>query len=388
MMKKEWTIIGVLGAAVVVVFLCLGVLVLVKCPGQSTPTSPAVVQIVTTVPSAQPTRTAVPPIGVPSVTNTPRATETPQATPLKTISPIPIQAPKPISTPTSTSGQPVSQYNAALSVQVKGGDSTLTIRRVEFWEEIKDRKPKNGLFLVLIGELSNTTGKKDCPTSDDFSLYVGNRKYSTSSSEMGWFRPFYEWNYPGSFLGQCITGTEATYLVFDIPFQLGRSRLVFRGASMDLGDLGLALQKSKIPVPTLESQVRALVEGALGAGNRSIPRIQKIEIVDNRATSEKNILVIWAIDDSITEEWINKSAKLDATGVFRALYSSGLPISQVELQGTFSMVDKYGNASEDTVVKLILDKTTANRINWENFLTDNVYTVAKVLYLHPSFGDK
>lgn len=73
MTKKEWTIIGVLGAAVIVVLLCLRFLVLGRQPA---PTSPAVAQEATP-PSVLPTRIAVPPTSVPSATNTPRATDTP-----------------------------------------------------------------------------------------------------------------------------------------------------------------------------------------------------------------------------------------------------------------------------------------------------------------------
>ena len=96
-MKKEWTIIGVLGAAVVVVFLCLGFLVLVKIDGQPTPTSTKIAQPAPTTPPLQPTRTAVPP-----GTNTPRATETPLPTFTPTDTPKPTETPKPTFTPTNT----------------------------------------------------------------------------------------------------------------------------------------------------------------------------------------------------------------------------------------------------------------------------------------------
>ena len=49
------------------------------------------------------------------------------------------------------------------------------------------------------------------------------------------------------------------------------------------------------------------------------------------------------------------------------------------------MVDQFGNASETPVVEATFTKETIDRINFENFLTDNVYVIAEDTDLHPEF---
>lgn len=338
-------------------------------------------------------------ISRPSSTPTPVPTPTFPPTPTYTLQPTEI--PRPTTTPTALSGRSVSQHYAPLSARVRGGDSILTLHRVEFWQEVGETKAENGMFIVLIGELASATGKEDCPKAHNFILDVQGKKYETSSS-MAKFKSVYGWDYPGSFLGQCVVEAEPTYLVFDVPFELGASHLVFRNASIDLGDLRVALQQAKMPTPTktptptLKDRVRIIVEKALRATSESresregysVPRIQEIEIVNIPLSSEINVFVTWAISEGFTEGMTRFAARKEATDLFKALYTSGLSINQVVLRGTFSMKDKYGNISEETVVRLVLDKATARRINWAYFDSANIYAVAKVLYLHPEFREK
>lgn len=393
MSKKEWVIIGTLGTAVTIVFSCLGCLMLSMLTPQSRPTSPTAAAEITITATLKASATQ-------TNTSSPPSTPTPVPTPTHTLQPT--ETPRPTATSTPISGRPVSQHYAPLSTQVRGGDSILTLHRVEFWQEVGATKAENGMFIVLIGELASATGKEDCPKANNFILDIQGKKYETSSSMMTKFKPVYGWDYPGAIRGQCVIVAEPTYLVFDVPFELGPSRLVFRDASTDLGDLRVAFQKSKmptptpIPTPTLRDRVRIIAEQALRATSESrvsragysVPRIQEIEIVNIPLSSDINIFVTWTISEGWTSGMTRFAARKEATDLFKALYTSGLSINQVVVRGTFSMKDKYGNISEETVVRLVLDKATARRINWEYFSSDNIYEVAKVLYLHPEFRDK
>ena len=49
------------------------------------------------------------------------------------------------------------------------------------------------------------------------------------------------------------------------------------------------------------------------------------------------------------------------------------------------MVDQFRNASETPVVEATFTKDTIDRINFENFLTDNVYVIADDTDRHPEF---
>ncbi len=53
---------------------------------------------------------------------------------------------------------------------------------------------------------------------------------------------------------------------------------------------------------------------------------------------------------------------------------------------TFPLVDTYGNSNETNVVLVTYDRSNLDKVNWDNFLTDNAYVIANqdTLYIHPA----
>lgn len=134
--------------------------------------------------------------------------------------------------------------------------------------------------------------------------------------------------------------------------------------------------------PTLSptDQLRLAIQTALGDGNRDVPRIQEFDFTDG------TIWVVWAIDDNFTEGLVKRGAQLDIVNILKAVDSTGIDYQRVDLLGTFSMVDVYGNTSESDVISVSYSQATVQRINWDNFLTDDIYTIADdLLMLHPEF---
>ena len=76
---------------------------------------------------------------------------------------------------------------------------------------------------------------------------------------------------------------------------------------------------------------------------------------------------------------------LDIRKMLEVIADSSEPCTSVFLRGTFAMVDQFRNASETPVVEATFTKDTIDRINFENFLTDNVYVIADDTDLHPEF---
>ena len=125
----------------------------------------------------------------------------------------------------------------------------------------------------------------------------------------------------------------------------------------------------------------ALVRDALGIGNRDVDRVTKVELaLDDWVTVE------WAINDQFTEGLIKTSAKMDVTDVAQALCEANF-CNGLTMHGSFSMVDVYGNTSEDVVVKVVLRPETLAKINWENFDYHDIYTIADAVDLHPAFQE-
>ncbi|MCK4822419.1 hypothetical protein KA005_42035 [bacterium] len=85
----------------------------------------------------------------------------------------------------------------------------------------------------------------------------------------------------------------------------------------------------------------------------------------------------------MTSELRIYGAQRDATDILEVISNSELGIEYVRLAGTFSMVDSYGNVSEDIVLKLFFSPETIEKINFENFLSDNIYNIADGKDIHP-----
>jgi len=141
------------------------------------------------------------------------------------------------------------------------------------------------------------------------------------------------------------------------------------------------------PTATLEPKdaLKAEIESVLGAGNRDIPRLTTLNFDD----PEKGAIFInWAINDNLTENMIRSGAKFDATHILKALAQSGIDYTYVIMSGSFSMADKFGNTSEENEVNLTFEKSTVDKINWENFISDNIYDIADVAAVYPAFRDQ
>ena len=125
--------------------------------------------------------------------------------------------------------------------------------------------------------------------------------------------------------------------------------------------------------------LRTRVERALGSSNRNVLRVTDARLQGAR------IYVRWAINDNLTEGLIQAGAQRDIRNILEALADSAEPYTSVFLRGTFPLVDQFGNESETNVVEVLYTKGTIERINFENFLRDNVYAIAENADIHPAF---
>ncbi|MBW8042452.1 MAG: hypothetical protein FVQ85_20990 [Planctomycetes bacterium] len=121
------------------------------------------------------------------------------------------------------------------------------------------------------------------------------------------------------------------------------------------------------------------IKRVLGSSNRGIAKIYKIE------ETRRNVKIVFSIDDNLTNGWVKDGAKIDIIKILKAVQSSGYRYSEVAIFGTFSFSDVYGNSEESVAVKASYTPSTVNRINWENFLYNNVYKIADSVWIAPAF---
>jgi hypothetical protein len=146
---------------------------------------------------------------------------------------------------------------------------------------------------------------------------------------------------------------------------------------------------TKTPLPTLtlspQSALRAEIEQVLGKGNRGVPSLTEFSFDD----PEKGALFInWAINENLTENLTKRGAKIDATNILKALDKSGIDYTYVLMSGSYPLVDAFGNSTERNVVNLTFNKATVDKINWDNFLTDNIYVIADEAVIWPAFQEE
>lgn len=127
--------------------------------------------------------------------------------------------------------------------------------------------------------------------------------------------------------------------------------------------------------------MRRIVRETLGSSNRDAQRVEEVWV--NNAGW---VQIRWAINDNLTAGLIKNSAKKDIMDVGEALCEAGY-CDGLTMQGSFPLVDQYGNTNEVTVVGVVFTPETLARINWESLLLKNVYVVADSVELHPTFQD-
>ena len=71
--------------------------------------------------------------------------------------------------------------------------------------------------------------------------------------------------------------------------------------------------------------------------------------------------------------------------MLKEIRSSGYRYSKIEVTGTHSLTDKFGNESDEEVVRARYERATVDKINWDKFRAENIYEIADDVWIHPAF---
>lgn len=134
----------------------------------------------------------------------------------------------------------------------------------------------------------------------------------------------------------------------------------------------------RTPIDELKFQI----EQALGDGNRDISRLTEF----NWSETDQSLIIVFAINDNFTSDLIMVGMQTDVTDMLKVISEGGfLPEYQfVTFVGTFPLRDNFGNVSEERVLTVSYNKTTVNKINWQNFLYTDVFDIADAFNIHPA----
>lgn len=126
-----------------------------------------------------------------------------------------------------------------------------------------------------------------------------------------------------------------------------------------------------------ERKVELLTLETLGADTV----INLIDIINSELTID------YVASDNLTDSLVRRGIIMDAAELMEKLAPT-VPseITTVNFNSSLKLVDEYGNTSLDKVGLISFNRDTWEKINWENFITDNVATVADYFWIHPTLN--
>lgn len=139
--------------------------------------------------------------------------------------------------------------------------------------------------------------------------------------------------------------------------------------------------ENKVPIaePSIESKIETICKDQLGS------KFIEVEIRDNAGQPGTKIVVPkFKGNEGWDNEGTRKAMIMQTRDLFNKLFSSDLPISKCVAMIKFPMVDKYGNESNDNVMKCTLTDTTAAKINWKNVNQIDFKPVLDDVWIHPA----
>ena len=147
----------------------------------------------------------------------------------------------------------------------------------------------------------------------------------------------------------------------------------------------ITLTPSPTRTPNVAAELRRDIREKLSDGNRDVPRI--FEVQYGYLGDPGIIYIRWAINDSLLESWVMSGAKRDVRDILEVIDESSFAYSEIWVEGSFPLVDAFGNTEEEIVVKMFYDKPTVDQIVWQSFNSDNVYIISDDGWVHPAFRD-
>lgn len=138
---------------------------------------------------------------------------------------------------------------------------------------------------------------------------------------------------------------------------------------------------------TIDEVVKEIIYDKVGKkSNMGEKRIIELQVNDNLGTPDKTDKIIIAklyANENLTTNMTRDGILMDSKDLFQEMFKHK-EISEAVLMWNLTLVDQYGNESVDTVLKVGLDRATADKINWKNFYYKNFENIAPQYFVHPA----
>lgn len=133
----------------------------------------------------------------------------------------------------------------------------------------------------------------------------------------------------------------------------------------------------------LEKDVKSIVVEHLGeTNNMKKDRINSIVVSEE----DNGVLINLNASENFTVNMTKKGMWMDTIEILEPLHNLN-KFDIILVNWYLPLVDTYGNESDSLVMSIDMNKETLDKINWENFLTDNLPNVADHYHNHPALND-
>jgi len=129
---------------------------------------------------------------------------------------------------------------------------------------------------------------------------------------------------------------------------------------------------------TLERNIELGTLRALGHDTE----IRKIE------TSDGELWIEYIAKENLTTNLTRRGILSDTKDLVKELSSVvNQDVNAIVVEPQLTLVDQYGEESLSRVALITIGRTTWEKINWNNFLTDNLPDIADSYWLHPALSE-
>jgi len=133
----------------------------------------------------------------------------------------------------------------------------------------------------------------------------------------------------------------------------------------------------------LVNDMKKIITDKLGKKNN----LKKNTINDIQYVAEdKGAIIAVNANENLTKNMTKKGIWMDSKKILQPLSKlDGLDI--IIIHWYYPLVDTYGNEKDGIVMSFEINKETLNKINWDNFLTDNIPNVVSNYSEHQAFNN-
>ncbi|MFJ8103350.1 hypothetical protein [Lysinibacillus sp. NPDC096212] len=132
----------------------------------------------------------------------------------------------------------------------------------------------------------------------------------------------------------------------------------------------------------LADKAKKIITDKLGKKNNQKKDTVKSYAVTNEDNGKGFIIELNA-NENFSVNMTKKGMWMDSKKILEPL-SKMNNFEKIIVHWYYPLVDTYGNEKDVLVMSFDIDKTTLNKIKWDNFLTDNVPNVVNNYFEHPA----